>query len=177
MYATIYVAGAIDLLFLVLSFKQTTLNKRQHRILQFTLLLLFICTLSEIINFIIITGESINEMPGVFSVAHYIYILCKAPLPLMMLLYTAEVLGRAENRRFFYYEFIPSFYMIVCLLIITNPVHHKFFYIKSGRFYNGTWINSLVILSLFYLCIAVCIMIKFRKNLSAGKWRSQSAVR
>lgn len=73
MYATIYVAGAIDLLFLILSFKQTTLNKRQHRILQFTLLLLFICTLSEIINFIIITGESINEMPGVFSVAHYIY--------------------------------------------------------------------------------------------------------
>ncbi len=132
-----------------------------------------IATLTDITSEMVCRGGMLDETRYVVAnVSLYLYFLLRNGTVVLYLFFlfaitrTSYLIHKMRLK-----VLIMAPYLVLALSVLSNPLHHKIFYVTNeDGYHRGDWILILYVISLLYVLVGTVYIASCKRFLEMGKW-------
>ena len=165
-------ALVLYLLIILIFFRKKDVYRVQNR---YFVIMIFVEIFSVIGD---VAGTTMTANPEIFplwagSIFHVVYLFFHASIMPVFTCYLILACNIQRKLSPVKYTVIFVPWIVVTLMILSNPIHHRiFYYNEMSEYTRGPWMLYMYATAVYYMLLNIFLLTKYRKSLSTDKFTS-----
>ena len=165
-------ALVLYLLIILIFFRKKDVYRVQNR---YFVIMIFVEIFSVIGD---VAGTTMTANPEIFplwagSIFHVVYLFFHASIMPVFTCYLILACNIQRKLSPVKYTVIFVPWIVVTLMILSNPIHHRiFYYNEMSEYTRGPWMLYMYATAVYYMLLNIFLLTRYRKSLSTDKFTS-----